>query len=98
VRDVAVNDDSDTQALPAEDEGGRRHDERRSRSGRLEVDLRQRARQQLAAAIVNVDLNQQCATDGIDGVGVTNQGALKGFAWVLGKCQIDLEPRFTLPE
>ena len=56
----------------------------------LEVDLRQRARHQLALAIVHVDFNQQCAAGRVDRVRGAHQRPLKGFPRMLGKRNVDL--------
>ena len=59
-------------------------------SGALEVNLGQGAGQQLAGAVVHIDLHQQSAAGGIDGVGGAHQRALIGLAGVLGKGEVDL--------
>ena len=66
------------------------HDEGGTGRRRLEVDLGQRAGQQLAGAVVHVDFDQQRAAGGIDGVGGAHQRALIDFSGVLGKGEVDL--------
>ena len=56
---------------------------------RLEVDLGERAGQQLAGAVVHVDLDQQGAAGRIDGVGGADQRALVDLAGVLGEGEAD---------
>ena len=90
MRDVAVDHGAHAQAFLAEDERGGGHDEGGAGGRRLEVDLGQRAGQQLAGAVVHVDLHQQRAAGRIDGVGGADQRSLVDFAGVLGKGQVDL--------
>ena len=84
------DDSAHAQAFLAEDERGGGHDEGGADGRRLEVDLGQRAGQQLAGAVVHVDLDQQGAAGRIDGVGGADQRALVGLAGVLGEGEADL--------
>ena len=75
---LSLDDRRHAQSFAAEDERRDRNDERLPTDSGLEVNLRQRAGQQLALAIVHVDFDQQGAARGIDGIRGAHQRALKG--------------------
>ena len=67
------------QALLAEDKRRDGTIKRLRQRGRLEVHLSQRARHQLAGAVIHVDFHQQRAARRVDGVGGAHQRSLVGL-------------------
>src|SRR6185503_15260388 len=88
MRGVVSSQRANLSSLAAENDGGDRDNKRLHRRS-LEVNLRQRPGQQLALAIVYVDLNEEGAARGIDRIRSPHQRSLERLPGMLRKVNVD---------
>src|SRR5207244_3451240 len=98
----AIADQSDLQAVFAEDQRIRWNSYRTSLVGQLEMHKDVSARQELAGRIVNIDFDKQRTRIDVNRVGVANESAMEGLArkfverqggWSPGACRTGVHLR-----
>ncbi len=80
---------ADTQSVAVKDQRGTRNNECRTHRIDLEVNLGQGSGEQFAVTVVDIDLYEQGAAGGIDGIGGPNEFAVKDLAGMFGEGEVD---------